>query len=203
MPHAQSLPPGFRIEGHAIVSADGMIAEADGTMPATLRNDADWLAFQSALDRAALVVLGRLGHHNHPNPGRRRLVFTRGVTGFAPDPADPKATLFNPEGAVLTEVLGFLGIDSGTIAVTGGTSVFDFFLPVYDAFVLAETQRLILPGGRPCFSGAHPHIALADAGLAPARFELIDPAAGVSSTDWHRRPGGELGNWATRSSNPA
>ena len=189
MPHAQSLPPGIRIEGHAIVSADGMIAKADGTMPASLRNDADWLAFQSALDRAALVVLGRLGHSNHPNPGRRRLVFTRGVTGFVPDPADPKATLFNPEGATLAEVLGFLGIETGTIAVTGGTSVFDFFLTVYNTFVLAETQQLILPGGRPCFSAAHPHIVLAEAGLVPAHFELIDPAARVSSTLW-RRPRG-------------
>ena len=189
MPH--SLPPGIRIEGHAIVSADGMIAEADGSMPATLRNDADWLAFQSALDRAALVVLGRLGHRNHPNPGRRRLVFTRGVTGFASDPADPKAMLFNPEGATLAEVLAFLGIDTGTIAVTGGTSVFDFFLPVYDAFVLAETQQTILPGGRPCFSAAHPRVVLAEAGLVPESFELIDSIATVSSTAWQRARRGD------------
>ena len=30
-----------RIEGYAIVSADGMIADGDGVMPATIRNDAD------------------------------------------------------------------------------------------------------------------------------------------------------------------
>jgi hypothetical protein len=187
MPHSLPLPPSVRVEGHAIVSADGMIADGDGAMPPALRNDADWLAFQAALDRAALVVLGRIGHQRHPNRGRPRLVFTRSIAGFAPDPGDPQATLFNPDGAALADVLDFLGIKAGTLAVTGGMTVFDFFLPLYDAFVLAETQQVILPAGRPCFPGGHPRTILAAAGLAPDDFELIDPVAKVSSTTWRRQ----------------
>ena len=80
--------PKLEFEGHAIVSVDGMIADAEGLMPAALRNDADWRLFQAALDGAALVVLGRLGHARHPNPGRRRLVVTRAVEALAPDPQD-------------------------------------------------------------------------------------------------------------------
>ena len=52
----------LEIIGHAVVSADGRIADRHRQMPAILRNDKDWLRFQAALDRAALVVLGRLGH---------------------------------------------------------------------------------------------------------------------------------------------
>ena len=64
------------VEGHAIVSVDGMIAAADGSMPPALRNEADWRIFQAALDAAVLVVLGRLGHERNPNPGRKRLVLS-------------------------------------------------------------------------------------------------------------------------------
>lgn len=186
MPHPLSLPSGIRAEGHAIVSVDGMIADADGLMPGILRNDVDWRAFQAALDVAALVVVGRLGHERHPNPGRWRLVFTRSVTGFRPDPNDPKAVFFNPDTAPLAEVLAFLGIREGTLAVTGGTGVFDAFLAVYDRFELAEAQQAILPGGRPCFATGHPRIVLAAAGLVPSSFDLIDPQAKVSLTRWTR-----------------
>ena len=91
-------------EGHAIVSVDGMIAAADGSMPPELRSDADWRLFQAALDRAALVVLGRVGHAKHPNPGRRRLVMTRSVGRLARDPDDPLATLWNPRGAPASSI---------------------------------------------------------------------------------------------------
>src|SRR5690606_35238256 len=88
--HAVMTIPGTEIlvEGHAIVSSDGMIAAADGSMPPQLRNDTDWRIFQSALDQAALVVLGRIGHARHPNPGRRRLVLTHSVAELEADPQD-------------------------------------------------------------------------------------------------------------------
>jgi hypothetical protein len=180
----QNIPPRLRFEGHAIVSADGMIATADGTMPAPLRNEADFRQFQRALDRAMVVVLGRLAHRRHANPGRRRLVFTSRVAGFAPDPDDPLATLFNPAGAGFAEVLAALGIADGTVAVTGGTRVFDAFLPLYHRFALAECNGLALPGGIPCFAGGHSRTVLASAGLRPKQFEMIDAAAGVSLTTW-------------------
>jgi hypothetical protein len=170
------------IEGHAIVSADGMISAADGTMPDALRNEPDWRLFQAALDRAALVVVGRLGHERHPNPGRRRLVMTRSVADASPDPADPLATLWNPAGLELGALLGRLGIASGTIAVTGGTRVFDFFLPRFTAFALSEVHRLVLPGGRPAFRAGHPRAVLANAGLLPASLDQLAPD--VSLTRW-------------------
>jgi hypothetical protein len=55
--------------------------------------------------------------------------------------------------------------------------------------VLAETQQTTLPGGRPCFSAAHPRVVLAEAGLVPESFELIDSTARVSSTVWRRGRG--------------
>jgi hypothetical protein len=172
------------VEGHAIVSADGMIADAHGELPEALRNDADWKIFQAALDRAALVVLGRIGHLRHPNPKRRRLVLTRSVVDLQPDPRDPQASYWNPAGLGITEVLGRLGIAEGTVAVTGGTGTFDLFLPWYDRFLLSEVRGLELPDGTPCFSKGHPRFALPGAGLEARDMEMIAP--GVVQTNWVR-----------------
>jgi hypothetical protein len=187
MPHA--LPKDLAIEGHAIVSADGMIADAEGGMPTGLRNDADWRRFQAALDRAALVVLGRLGHERHPNPnGRRRLVVTSGVAALAADAADPRTSLWNPGGMTLDRVLEELGIATGTVAVTGGTRVFDLFLPWFDSFALATATRVRMPGGRPCFSTGVPETVLAGAGLVASGPKSLDADAGVMLVEW-TRPG--------------
>jgi hypothetical protein len=172
------------IEGHAIVSVDGMIAAADGTMPPALRSDADWRLFQAALDRAAIVVLGRLGHDRHPNPGRRRLVLTRSIADLADDPNDARATFWNPAGIGIADMLVRLGIDDGVVAVTGGTGTFDLFVPYYDRFVLSEVRSLTLEGGIPCFTRGHPRFVLPGAGLEARDMELIDP--GVVQTHWVR-----------------
>ena len=178
--------PAFAVTGHAIVSADGMIADADGLMPPPLRNDADFALFQASLDAASVVVVGRLGHLRHVNPGRRRLVFTSTVVDLARDPADPLATLFNPAGIALDEALRRMDIASGTIAVTGGQRVFDWFLPLLDEFHLAEVNPFVLPGGIDCFSAGHPRAVLAQAGLVPAESRVIDPPNGVTLTRWIR-----------------
>lgn len=172
------------VEGHAIVSVDGMIAAADGSMPPALRNDADWQLFQAALDAAALVVLGRIGHSRHPNPGRRRLVLTRSVSDLAGDPADPLATFWNPAGMDIATVLARLEIATGVIAVTGGTGTFDHFVPYYDRFVLSEVRGLTLDGGIPCFSKGHPRFVLPGAGLVARDMDMID--RGVVQTQWVR-----------------
>jgi len=176
----------LRIEGHAIVSADGMIADARGEMPDRLRNDADWRFFQDALDRASLVVLGRLGHARHPNPGRRRLVLTHQIDALEQDRHDPNAIFWNPAGLALTAMLEQIGVREGVLAITGGTGSFDLFLPHYDSFVLAEVHGFLLPGGTPCFSTGHPRDVLATAGLKPGETRTIDPAANVTQTDWTR-----------------
>lgn len=178
------MPPALRFEGHAIVSADGMIAAADGSMPAALRSEADWRYFQAALDRSALVVLGRKGHERHPNPGRRRLVLTRSVADLTSDPNDPLATFWNPAGLSVPEMLKQLDITQGIIAVTGGTATFDLFLPFYTGFVLAEVTGLTLPAGVPCFSAGQPSDVLAGAGLVRRAGQQIDP--GVMQTMWMR-----------------
>lgn len=178
--------PQIQYEGHAIVSEDGMIADANGEMPAALRSEADWRYFQAALDRAALVVLGRKGHARHPNPGRRRLVLTTGIAALSPDSADPLATLWNPAGLPIETVLDELGIAEGIVAVTGGTGTFDLFLPLYSRFVLAEVRGLSLPAGVPCFSKGHPRYVLPGAGYEARDMQLIE--SGVVQTTWHRTP---------------
>jgi dihydrofolate reductase len=174
------------VEGHAIVSEDGMIADAEGLMPPRLRSEADWAFFQAALDRATLVVSGRLGHERHPNPGRRRLVLTHRVAALEPDPGDPRATFWNPAGMDIGEVLQRLAVTSGTLAITGGTGTYEVFLPHYDLFVLAEVRGFALPGGTPCFSAGHPRFVLSGAGYEPRDIEVIDARAGVTQTHWVR-----------------
>lgn len=173
-----------KVEGHAIIAEDGSIAAPDGTMPAALRNEADWRLFQAALDASVLVVLGRLGHVRHPNPGRRRLVLTRTVAGMEADEHDPLATYWNPGGIGIGEVLDRQGVGAGTLAITGGTGTFDLFIPHYDSFVLSEVRGLAIPGGIPCFSSGHPRFVLPGAGLSPTDMSMID--RGVVQTRWVR-----------------
>lgn len=174
----------IHVEGHAIVSTDGMIAAHDGTMPPQLHNEADWRIFQAALDRAAIVVLGRAGHARHPNPGRRRLVLTRSVAGLQPDPADRQATYWNPAGIDIAAALEQLGVTAGTLAITGGTGTFDLFLPTYDNFLLSEVRDFLLPDGIPCFTRGHPRFVLPGAGLEARDMDVI--ARGVIQTNWVR-----------------
>src|SRR5689334_25255330 len=100
-------------------------------MPPELRSEADWRRFQAELDQSRLVVLGRLGHEAHPNPGRLRLVATSRVGRIDIDPDDPRAILWNPSTVAPEIILAELGITDGTVAVTGGTRVFDLFLPLF------------------------------------------------------------------------
>jgi dihydrofolate reductase len=174
----------FEIVGHAIVSADGRIADRERRMPVALRNDKDWERFQAALDAAALVVLGRIGHAAHPNPGRRRLVVTSRVATLQADATDANATLWNPAGLPFEAAMASLGIAAGTIAVTGGQRVFDLFLPLFTRFDLVEVSGVTIPDGVPCFSSGPPRETLSAAGLHPAETQLLDPR--VSLTVWRR-----------------
>jgi hypothetical protein len=151
-------------------------------MPADLRNDEDWTRFQAALDRASLVVLGRLGHEAHPNPGRRRLVVTSRVEAL--DDVGENVLLWNPAGLALDDVLARLGIGDGTIAVTGGQAVFDLFLPRFTQFDLVTVDAALIPDGVPCFSGGWPDEVLPRAGLRVTERQLLDP--GVRLEVWRR-----------------
>ena len=162
----------LHIVGHAIVSADGRIADRNHQMPPELRSDADWTRFQTALDAAALVVLGRLGHETHPNPGRHRLVVTSRVDRL--DRIDDLVTLWNPAGLDFTEVLRELSVTEGTVAVTGGQRVFDLFLQRFTQFDLVIVDRAMIPDGVPCFSTGWPDDVLARAGMKVTRTEMLE-----------------------------
>jgi dihydrofolate reductase len=182
--------PGYRIEGHAIVSVDGRIAGADGRTPPGLRNDADWARFQSALDAVAVVVVGRLAHEHNPNTAHRnRLVVSSSAKGIE---RRTDAWWWNPAAASLADALKAAAPNGGTVAVPGGRRVFDLFLEIgYDAFHLVRVAGVKIDSGIPLFSGVNfetlPEEILAQAGLAPEEPEILDQAAGVTLVTWRRR----------------
>ena len=180
--------PGYRIEGHAIVSDDDHIAAADGATPPALRNDADWTRFQLALDAAAVTVLGRRGHEANPNPKRRnRIVLSSSAKGIE---RGADAWWWNPAKAPLAEALRQAAPGGGVVAVPGGRPVFDLFLAEgFDAFHLARANGVRVPGGIPLFSaiasGKTAEDILLGAGLAPGPKEVLDAEARVTLTVRH------------------
>jgi dihydrofolate reductase len=179
------------IEGYAIVSADGMIADGNGAMPDCIRNDADQHFLQAAMDRAAVIVHGRRSHEGGPRAGnRKRLVVTRQVPAIAADPSQPNALLWNPAGATLERAMDALGVGAGPIAVIGGTDVFGLFLPRYDVFHLSRATLAKIPGGQPLFSAVSPTTTVEDVlmgyGLRPSPPRDIDAAAGITLTNFQR-----------------
>jgi hypothetical protein len=94
------MPRPRRIEGYAIVSEDGMLANAAGSMPDQLKFVADQQFFERGLDGVVVVVHGRHSHEQQPHSHlRRRLIFTRQVPTIAADPSNEKALFWNPGGA--------------------------------------------------------------------------------------------------------
>ncbi len=180
-----------RVEGYAIVSADGMIADRDGKMPETLRNDADQRFLQRAMDRAAVIVHGRHSHEGGPRAGtRKRIIVTRQIAAVAPDRTYPNAVLWNPAGAALEQAMAALDVGDGIIAVIGGTEIFGRFLPLYDAFHLTRAANAHLPDGRPLFPQVGPDTTpqdvLARSGLRAERPRDIDAAAAITLTTFER-----------------
>ena len=180
-----------RIEGYVIVSADGMLADAKGEMPDSIRNDADQHFFQGALDKAAVVVHGRHSYEGGPRAAnRKRLVVTRQVAALAPDPERPNSLLWNPVGATLDQALEAIGVTDGTVAVIGGPEVFSLFLPLYNWFHLSRAANAKIPGGIPPFTEVGPNATPEDVlrrhGLKPGARRDLDAAAGVSVVTWER-----------------
>src|SRR6476620_726026 len=171
------MPAPSRIEAFAIISADGMIADAAGHMPEALKIEADQQFFHAGLDRAAVVVHGRRSHEGGPNAARRRrLIVTSRVPRLAPAPTYPQALLWNPTGASLAEAWSGFGSPAGTLAVVGGADVYALFWGVdYDAFLRTRVSPARPPGGRPLFldlSTSHtPEDVLASHGLHPGAIQ--------------------------------
>jgi dihydrofolate reductase len=179
-----------RIEGYVIVSADGMLANAEHVMPDELKFEGDKKFFTAALDRADLIVHGRHSYEDQPNsPLRKRIVVTRRIDAVAPDPSNPKAILWNPAGAAFEAACEATGVRSGTVAIIGGPEVFGMFLGRYDTFWLSQAPRVRLPRGEPCFPGVpqhSPQAILAARGLKAGEAQILDAANDVSVTPWRR-----------------
>jgi dihydrofolate reductase len=186
------MPRPTRIEGLAIVSADSMLADADGHMPKSLLVKADQQFFQDTLDQAAVLVQGRHSHEGSPRAAhRRRLVLTRRIAGIAEDTTYPNALLWNPRGATLQEAWERLGASDGMLAVIGGTEVYGVFLAIgFDRFHLSRAPHVRLPGGRPVFPEVSPdrtpEQVLASHGLKPGPQRVFDATLGVTMVTWSR-----------------
>ena len=182
----------LRIEGYVIVSADGMLADARNVMPDELKFEGDKAFFTAALDRADLILHGRNSYEDQPNsPQRKRIILTRKIEAIAPDPSNPKSTLWNPAGASFEAACRHAGVDAGTLAVIGGPGVFGMFMDRYDVFWLSVAPHVRLPGGEPCFPGVparSPQDILAGHGLRAGEVQMLDAAHDVTVTPWRRSP---------------
>jgi dihydrofolate reductase len=180
----------LQVEGFAIVSDDGMLADSSGVMPPALLIDADQAFLSGSLDRAALLVHGRNSHEGQPqSPQRRRLIATRSVDATAPVPNDPNALFWNPVGISLEDAAEGLGVHDGTAAILGGTDVYGLFLPRYDIFHLSRRPGLRLPGGRAVLPGVPdrtPEEVLSAHGLKAGSRRMLDDAIGATVTTWRR-----------------
>lgn len=181
---------GLRFEGYAIVSADGMLAAADGIMPPSLKFDADQKFLSDSLDQVDLVVHGRNSFEDQTNsPNRRRIYATRSVDQPAASPDDDMVILWNPASAAINDAIALTGITSGRVAIIGGTSIFDMFLGRYETFWLSHAPRVALPGGVPVFSGVPaqtPDDVLRAYGMKPSERRHLDPAFDVHVVKWAR-----------------
>jgi len=180
----------LRIEGYVIVSADGMLANAHRVMPDELKFEGDKAFFTAALDRADLILHGGNSYEDQPNsPRRRRIILTRKVDAIAPDPSNPKATLWNPAGATFEAACECAGVRDGTVAIIGGPGVFGMFMDRYDEFWLSVAPHVRLPGGEPCFPGVptrSPQDILTAHGLRAGEPQMLDAAHEVTVTPWRR-----------------
>jgi dihydrofolate reductase len=184
------MPSTPRIEGYAIVSEDGMLANATGIMPDSLKFEADQAFFEKGLCSVDVVVHGRHSHeHQRRSDLRRRLILTRKVSAIAADPSNKKALFWNPAGASLEQAMAVLGAPDGSIGVIGGTEVFGIFLDRYDIFYLTRAPGVRLPGGRPVFPevpARTPEEVLTYHGLDRGQRQVLDMEKGLAVVSWRR-----------------
>lgn len=182
--------PRPRIEGYAIVSEDGMLANAMRIFPDSLKFEADQHFFESGLDNVDVIVHGRHSQERQPHSHlRRRLIVTRKVPAIAAHPSNEKALFWNPAGASFEQAMSALGTPDGGVGVIGGPDVFEMFLDCYDVFHLSRAPNVRLPGGRPVFPGVPtrtPEEVLARHGLDPGPRQVLDPINGLTVVSWRR-----------------
>ena len=185
------MPTSIRIEGLAIVSSNGMIADSNCVMPNSLKLEADQEFFETSLDAAALLVHGRKSHEGQANShNRRRLLLTRSVKAFEKDEATPNQWFWNPAGVSLDDAARELGVTDGIVAILGGTAAYDMFLDRYHAFHLVRAGKVHIPDGTPVLSdvnrGRSPDEIMAAFGMKPRLTRLLDPAHDLTHTEFGR-----------------
>jgi dihydrofolate reductase len=172
-------------------SQDGMLANAAGIMPASLKFEADQRFFETCLDAVDVVVHGRHSDEQQPHsPLRRRLILSRRIPAIAADPSNEKALIWNPAGASFEDALAALGEPNARIGIIGGTGVFGLFLDRYDVFYLSRAPGVRLPGGRPVFPevpARTPEEVLTTNGFEIVQRQMLDPAAGLVVVSWQRQ----------------
>jgi hypothetical protein len=182
--------PAFRFNGYVIVSADGMLADASGVMPDSLKFPGDLAFFTAGLDRTDLIVHGKNSFEDQPNsPKRKRVIVSRSIETVGPDPENDKATLWNPAGASFEDACAEAGIDAGTVAVIGGPGIFEMFFDRMDVFWLSQAPHVRVPGGEGCFPGIPertPQQILASHGLVASEVRVLDADHNVTVTAWRR-----------------
>lgn len=180
----------LKIEGYVIVSADGMLADAQGMMPKSLQFRGDQAFLFAGLGLADLIVHGR--HSIEEDDGakrRKRIVVTRSVGSLANDLDNPLLTWWNPKGATFEEACEVVGVTQGTVAVLGGPDVFALFFDRFDTFFLSQASKVSIPDGRGCFPGVpakSPQEILAAHGLIAGGARVLDPKNDVKVTPWMR-----------------
>lgn len=186
------MPHSPRVEGYAIVSEDGMLANAAGVMPNALKFEADQRFFERGLDAVEVVVHGRHSHEQQARSRlRRRLILTRDVPAVSADPSNEKAFFWNPAGASFEQALAAFAAPVASVGVIGGTDVFGLFLDRYDVFYLTRAPGVRLPGGRPVFPGVPartPEDILQSHGLVRSEKQVLDASKDLSVVAWRREP---------------
>jgi len=178
------------IEGYAIVSEDGMLADAYRVMPSSLLFEADQRFFEQGLDRVDVVVHGRHSQERQARSHlRHRLILTRRIATLAQHPTNPRALLWNPAGASFETALHALGKDRAAVAVIGGAEAFALFLDQMDAFHLTRAPDVRLPGGRPVFPdvpACSPEAVLMAHRMIADPAVVLDTVARLSMVTWRR-----------------
>ena len=179
----------YHFIGYAIVSGDGMLADASGRIPQTLIVKADQEFFMRGLNAAAALVHGRNSAEQPTSPTRHRLIATRKIATLEKVPGERNALHWNPKGTSVGEALQALGVDKGDVAIIGGTDIFGLFLPLYELFYLTRADDVTLPGGRPVFPevpAQTPEALLARAGMTADEAAVLDRTRDVRVVTWRR-----------------
>jgi hypothetical protein len=178
------------IVGFAIVSKDGMLANAAGVIPASLKCEADRLFFEHGMDKVDVAVHGRHSNERQPKSfSRKRLILTRQIRDIEPADASGRVFHWNPGGASFEEALAAVDAPGARVGVVGATDVFGLFLGGFDSFFLTRGPDVVLQGGRPVFPGVPeetPEQVLAGAGLISGDEVELDQDRQLVVAHWCR-----------------